>query len=80
MCFGGEIYNDRIYGRGATDCNGLLTCQLMALRILKQNNIINQNVGNTDTPVHKPHEGSNKDQFFRPSKLHNLFTNIYSMP
>ena len=37
--FGGEIYNDRIYGRGATDCKGLLTCQLMALRILKQNNI-----------------------------------------
>lgn len=37
--FGGEIFNDRIYGRGATDCKGLLTCQLMALRLLKQNNI-----------------------------------------
>ena len=37
--FSATIFNDRIYGRGASDCKGLLTAQLMALRILKRNDI-----------------------------------------
>ena len=37
--FSATISDDRIYGRGASDCKGLLTAQLMALRILKRNGI-----------------------------------------
>lgn len=37
--FSGTIANDRIYGRGASDCKALLTCQLMAMRLLKRNGI-----------------------------------------
>ena len=37
--FSAILKNGRIYGRGASDCKGLLTAQLIALRILKQNNI-----------------------------------------
>jgi acetylornithine deacetylase/succinyl-diaminopimelate desuccinylase-like protein len=37
--FSATIDGDRIYGRGASDCKGLLTAQLMALRILKRNNV-----------------------------------------
>ena len=37
--FSATISDERIYGRGASDCKGLLTAQLMALRILKRNNI-----------------------------------------
>ena len=37
--FGAVILNDRIYGRGASDCKGLLTAQLMAMRLLKRNRI-----------------------------------------
>jgi len=37
--FGAEIDGGRIYGRGASDCKGLLACQLMALRLLKRNGL-----------------------------------------
>ena len=37
--FSATIHGDRIYGRGTSDCKGLLTAQLMALRILKRNGI-----------------------------------------
>jgi acetylornithine deacetylase/succinyl-diaminopimelate desuccinylase-like protein len=37
--FSATIANDRIYGRGASDCKGLLSCQLMAMRLLKRNGI-----------------------------------------
>ena len=33
------IAEDRIFGRGASDCKGLLTAQLMAMRLLKRNGI-----------------------------------------
>mgnify|MGYP000997361737 CR=1 FL=1 len=33
------VRNDRIYGRGASDCKALLTCQMMAMRLLKRNRI-----------------------------------------
>ena len=43
--FSAILKNGRIYGRGASDCKGLLTAQLIALRILKQNNIqLNKNI------------------------------------
>ncbi|MQF69214.1 M20/M25/M40 family metallo-hydrolase [SAR202 cluster bacterium AD-804-J14_MRT_500m] len=35
--FGAEISGGRIYGRGASDCKGLMACQMMATRILKTN-------------------------------------------
>ena len=38
--FKAEIHEGRIYGRGASDCKGLLTAQLMAMRVLKENNVI----------------------------------------
>ncbi|CAI8055997.1 Probable succinyl-diaminopimelate desuccinylase [Geodia barretti] len=37
--FSATIHEGRIFGRGASDCKGLLTCQLMALRLLKRNGI-----------------------------------------
>ena len=37
--FSATIEGDRIYGRGAADCKGLLTAQLMAMRLLKRNGI-----------------------------------------
>ena len=37
--FSAEVHNGRVYGRGASDCKGLLTAQLMAMRILKRNRI-----------------------------------------
>lgn len=37
--FSATIADGRIYGRGASDCKGLLTAQLMALRLLKRNGI-----------------------------------------
>ncbi len=37
--FSATIANGRIFGRGASDCKGLLTAQLMALRFLKRNNV-----------------------------------------
>ena len=37
--FSATISGERIYGRGASDCKGLLTAQLMAVRILKRNDI-----------------------------------------
>ena len=37
--FSATIDSGRIYGRGASDCKGLLTAQLMAMRILRQFNI-----------------------------------------
>ena len=37
--FSAEIHENRIYGRGASDCKGLLAAQLMALRLLKTNNV-----------------------------------------
>ena len=33
--FSGTIEGGRIYGRGASDCKGLLTAQLITLRLLK---------------------------------------------
>ena len=38
--FSATIADDRIYGRGANDCKALLTCQLMAMRMLKRNGIL----------------------------------------
>ncbi len=37
--FSAAIADGRIFGRGASDCKGLLTAQLMALRLLKRNDI-----------------------------------------
>ena len=37
--FSATIHEGRIFGRGASDCKGLLTCQLMAVRLLKRNGI-----------------------------------------
>ncbi len=37
--FSAEIHNERIYGRGASDCKGLLTAQMAAMRVLKRNGI-----------------------------------------
>ena len=37
--FSATIADGRVYGRGANDCKALLTCQLMALRMLKRNGI-----------------------------------------
>ena len=37
--FSATIADGRVFGRGATDCKGLLTAQLMAVRILKRNGI-----------------------------------------
>ena len=37
--FSATIAEDRIFGRGASDCKGLLTAQLMAVRILRRNGI-----------------------------------------
>ena len=37
--FSATIYDGRIYGRGASDCKSLLTSQLMAMRLLKENSI-----------------------------------------
>ena len=33
--FSATVADDRVFGRGASDCKGLLTAQLMAVRILK---------------------------------------------
>lgn len=37
--FSAEVSGGRIYGRGASDCKALLTAQMMAMAILKRNNI-----------------------------------------
>ena len=37
--FGGVLDKGRIYGRGASDCKGLLTSQMMAMKLLKINSI-----------------------------------------
>lgn len=37
--FGAEMAGGRIYGRGTTDCKGLLSCQLMAMRLLNRNGV-----------------------------------------
>ena len=37
--FSATIADGRVYGRGASDCKGLLTCHLIALRILKRNGV-----------------------------------------
>ena len=38
--FSAEIHQGRIYGRGASDCKGLLSAQLMAMKVLKQNGVV----------------------------------------
>ena len=35
--FSATIADDRVFGRGASDCKGLLSAQLMAMRLLKRN-------------------------------------------
>ena len=37
--FSGTIADGRVYGRGSSDCKGLLACQLMALRLLKRSGV-----------------------------------------
>ncbi len=37
--FSATIAEGRVFGRGASDCKGLLTAQLMAMRILKRNGV-----------------------------------------
>ncbi len=37
--FGAEISGGRVYGRGASDCKALLASQLMAMAILKRNDV-----------------------------------------
>ena len=37
--FSATIADGRVYGRGASDCKGLLTAQVMAMRILKRNDV-----------------------------------------
>nr|MCS5665830.1 M20/M25/M40 family metallo-hydrolase [Dehalococcoidia bacterium] len=36
--FSATVADGRVFGRGASDCKALLTCQLIAMRILKRNN------------------------------------------
>ena len=37
--FSATIADNRVFGRGASDCKGLLTAQVMAMRILKRNDV-----------------------------------------
>ena len=37
--FSATVADGRVFGRGSSDCKGLLTCQLMALRLLKRNGV-----------------------------------------
>ncbi len=37
--FGAEVDEGRVYGRGASDCKGLLACQIMAMRLLRRNGV-----------------------------------------
>ena len=37
--FSATIADNRVYGRGASDCKGLLTAQLMAMRLLRRNRV-----------------------------------------
>ena len=37
--FSATVQDGRIYGRGASDCKGLLTAQMMAMRLLRRNGI-----------------------------------------
>ncbi len=37
--FSATIAEDRVFGRGASDCKGLLTAQLMAVRLLRRNGV-----------------------------------------
>jgi acetylornithine deacetylase/succinyl-diaminopimelate desuccinylase-like protein len=37
--FGAEVAGGRVYGRGASDCKALLTAQLMAMAVLKRNDV-----------------------------------------
>ena len=37
--FAAEISGGRVYGRGASDCKALLTCQLMAMAIMKRSGV-----------------------------------------
>ena len=37
--FSATVADERVYGRGSSDCKGLLTCQLMAMRLLKRNGV-----------------------------------------
>jgi len=37
--FSATVADGRVYGRGASDCKGLLACQLTAMRILKRNGV-----------------------------------------
>ena len=37
--FSATIADNRVFGRGASDCKGLLTAQVMAMRILKRNEV-----------------------------------------
>ena len=38
--FSATIDNDRIYGRGSSDCKGLLAAHMAAMRIIKRNNLL----------------------------------------
>jgi len=38
--FSATIAEGRVFGRGASDCKGLLTAQMMAMRLLKRNGIV----------------------------------------
>ena len=37
--FSATVADGRVYGRGSSDCKGLLTCQLIALRLLKRSGV-----------------------------------------
>ena len=37
--FGAEVDDGRVYGRGASDCKGLLACQMMAMSLLQRNGV-----------------------------------------
>ena len=37
--FSATVADGRVFGRGATDCKALLTCQLIAMRVLKRNGV-----------------------------------------
>ena len=38
--FSATVHEGRVYGRGASDCKGLLAAQLVAMRMLKRNGIV----------------------------------------
>ena len=55
--FSAQIHDGRIYGRGASDCKGLLAAQVMAMRLIRRNNI---NLRDSLIPVFRRRRGARR--------------------